>query len=79
MIKLKNIKKNYDIIECDIIPENSSEHGHIRVDLKRKTLMDSVLPAGYEWCTNHIQHAASELIDLSKAKELPEEKLVIWY
>lgn len=79
MIKLKNIERNDDIIECDIIPEDSRENGHIRIDLKKKILKDSVLPAGYEWCTNHIQHAASKLIELSEEKELPEEKLVIWY
>lgn len=79
MIKLKNIKRNDNIIECDIIPEDSQENGHIRVDLMGKILMDSALPDGYEWCTNHIQHAVSKLIELSTAKELPEEKLVIWY
>ena len=48
MVKLKNLKKNERIGECDIFPEDSSNAGHIVVDLESEELKDFSLPDGYD-------------------------------
>lgn len=79
MVKLKNIKRNNISIECDIYPEDSANSGHIIVDMNTEELKNSVLPAGYEWCINHVNHARRRLIELLGEKDLPEEDLVMWH
>ena len=79
MIRLKNIKRNDSVIECDIIPEDSKRTGHAVVDIHSGSLKEYTLPAGYEWCRNHVNHAQTELLKLSKEKEIPDEKLIMWY
>lgn len=79
MVRLKNIKKNNSVVECDIIPEDSTDSGHIVVNLDSGELEDFSLPTGYEWCTNHVNHAKNKLITLVKEEYLPKEKLVMWY
>ena len=36
MVRLKNIERNSNIIECDIIPEDSIEYGHVSVQIDTK-------------------------------------------
>lgn len=79
MIKLKNLKKNGSLIECDIIPEDSKESGHIVVNMDSKEIKAFILPKGYEWCISHLHHAKRKLIELSKDDELSQEYLVMWY
>lgn len=79
MIKLKNLKKNDSLVECDIIPEDSDKAGHLVVDLKSNKTLKYDLPDGYEWCRSHVKHASDVLIRLSKEDSFPEEKLVMWY
>lgn len=79
MVKLINIKKVDSIVECDIIPEDSRESGHILVNLESGELKDFFLPKGYEWCRNHVNHAKNNLIKLAGEGDLPEEYLVMWY
>lgn len=80
MIKLRNIKKNDQIIECDILPENSKEYGHLVVDLASSNkLVSYSLPTGYEWCIKHVYHALYKLVSLSELSELPEDSMVVWY
>lgn len=79
MVRLKNIKKTDDLIECDIIPEDSENVGHVVVDYKKEKLIDYSLPIGYEWCTSHVRHAYDNLIELSKREKLPSTWLVMWY
>lgn len=79
MVKLKNIKKNNQIIECDILPEDSEEYGHIVVDLSSHKLISYSLPKEYEWCKKHVFHAHHKLISLSKSNELLTNAIVVWY
>ena len=79
MIKLENIKVKGPVVCCDIIPEDSELLGYIEIDTTTNSLKYS-LPKGYEWCTNHIEHAKDFLNDLVELKgESPEEKLIMWY
>ena len=79
MVRLKNIMKSSSFIECDIIPEDSSQSGHIVVDFISEEIKESSLPDGYEWCRNHVTHAKNKLIELSTKENIPDEKLVMWY
>lgn len=79
MIKLKNLRKNDSIGECDIFPEDSRKAGHIVVNLNSEELEEISLPKGYEWCKNHAYHAAKNLVTLLKMDDIPEEYLVMWY
>ena len=79
MVKLKNIKKNNSLIECDILPEDSLQSGHIVVDVISAEVQEYSLPKGYEWCRNHVNHAKDKLVELSTENNIPDEKLVMWY
>ncbi len=79
MVRLKSIKKNDKIIECEIYPEDSKNPGHVSVDTMTEELVDYNLPPGYEWCRGHVMHARNALIEASKDKVLQNEKLVMWY
>lgn len=57
MIKLENIKINGNVVECDIYPEDSKTGGHIAVDTLNGKIVKCVMPTGYEWCKNHLEHA----------------------
>ena len=82
MIRLKNIKKTDSHIKCDIIPEDSKAVGYLDIDLKSEDPYKTAnysLPAGYEWCKNHVSHAIAELIKMGKGKEIPKEKSIMWH
>ena len=78
MIKLKNIKSNDTIIECDIYPEDSLQAGHIVVDKKSRELKKYNLPKNYEWCKKHVYHAKDKLLEYIKLDNIPDEKLIKW-
>ena len=78
MIRLKNIKQKNNILECDIIPENSLESGHIEVDVNSETIIKYVLPQEYEWCRNHVEHAKNGLIEMYKSNTLVDERILMW-
>jgi len=78
MIELKNIKKNEDMISCDVYPEDSTEAGSLLLDTSSGNY-EYKLPKGYEWCRNHISHAVRTLVALNgSGASLPREKMVMW-
>ena len=78
MIRLKNIEKNNNIIQCDIIPEDSNELGHLSIDIDTKKIIEQCLPDNYEWCKKHIQHAKDTLMQMVMNEKIEKEKLVMW-
>ena len=79
MIKLKNIKKTSEnIIECNIIPEDSAEMGYMTVDIEKEEVIECNLPRGYEWCLNHVSHARNELMKMVETDNILNEKNVVW-
>jgi hypothetical protein len=78
MVRLKNLKKNKNTIECDFFPEDSNNPGHISVYIPSGLVIGCSYPDGYEWCLNHANHAKSELLKLAGENELPNEKLIMW-
>ena len=79
MIKLKNIVIDNNVAVCDIIVEDSNTCGKIEVDLEENTIKHYLLPTGYEWCKNHLNHAKEYLIEIARTKEgVPTEKTIMW-
>lgn len=78
MIRLKNIKQKNDIIECDIIPEDSTESGYINVDINSGNIIQFKLPNEYEWCRNHVEHAKHALLEMRNKNTLVSERLLMW-
>ena len=79
MVRLKNIVINDDFLECDIFPEDSENSGHLKVERETGDIVSYNLPKNYEECINHVYHAKYALEDLSHKKEVPSEKVVMWY
>lgn len=77
MVKLKNLKKNNDTILCDVFPEDSVNSGTLVVNTSGNVI-DYSLPDGYEWCINHIYHAARKIRELVNNGTLPSEITVMW-
>ena len=79
MIKLKNIVIDGNIIKCDIFPEDSEQRGTLEVDIEQKSA-SYVLPDGYEWCINHIEHAKNNLIRAYNRNDpIPKQKIIMWH
>ncbi len=79
MIRLKNVKREGNIVKCNIIPEDSKEMGWLVVDIDKEKIDSFELPKGYENCKWHVGHAFWAIIDGVKSNNLPEEKLIMWY
>ncbi|MBE6764004.1 MAG: hypothetical protein E7553_06630 [Ruminococcaceae bacterium] len=79
MVLLKNIRIEGSVIKSDIYPENSPKAGRVSVELQTGEIIDYYLPVDFEWCKNHLFHAKRELIAIAKTKEIPKEKLLMWY
>lgn len=81
MITLKNIKIENNVVECDIFPENSKEKGYIKVDIKSGVIENYSLPAGFEYCENHVCKAREYLIKhIKDISTIPiHEKTIMWH
>ena len=81
MIKLKNMKIENNIIECDIFPEDSKENGYIKVDTESGVIENYSLPVGFEYCKNHVYKARDYLIKhIKDISTIPiHEKIILWY
>ena len=78
MIKLENIKKINSIISCRILPEDAESYGSLVVDVVNRSIIDYDLPDGYQWCKNHVVHAAEALFRMALLNDIPSEKKVAW-
>lgn len=76
MIKLKNIKINNGVIECDIFPEDCKIAGNLAFDTVKQNVTYT-LPDGYEWCKNHISHAVNALLEMVRVAEF-QDRIVMW-
>ena len=82
MLKLVNIVKNDDYIEADYIPENSTEMAHVRYSITTGKgdfdLVDGYSGVYGRHAIEGLKRTISEL-ESGGRKELPEERLVMWY
>lgn len=79
MLKLKNIRIDEGVISAEYDPENSGSLGNISINVEsgevvesKNSQLDTPLPM-------YLYHATQALKELINEKELPKEKLVMWY
>ncbi len=77
MVRLKNIKINDNTAEADFIPEDSSQNGHVVVNLSTGELVSCEDVKGYG--ASYPGHAMMKLIQLAKEHSTEKECLVMWY
>lgn len=53
MIRLLNIKRIGNIIECDYIPESADVTTHIEYDIIKDNFVKFSIPKGYEYCKGY--------------------------
>lgn len=79
MVTVKNLKRTDKTIEADFYPENSSEAGHIVVDIASGEILSRVEARGYERRFSYTAHARQALLEFARSDELPEKHVVMWY
>lgn len=79
MVRLRNIKRNNEIMSCEFIPEGSSECGTLVINTESKKIESCLFPSGYEWCKSHVSHAADYLIEIASDEMIPEQRTLMWY
>lgn len=79
LIKLKNIKRNDNLIVCDAFVEDCDKPIHLSLDVNNKEFEKFTFPDKYEWCTSHISKAKWFLLSISNMSEIPREKTIMWY
>ena len=79
MLRLKNIKRNNNLIMASYDPEATGELGFISLDLKTGEVVESRASKYDEDMPTHLHHGITALRKLIKEDMLPKEKLVMWY
>ena len=79
MVKLINIKMENGIISAAYEPEASGELGNITIDIKTGEVIEAVTTKHDEIFPIYLNHAITGLKGLIFQKDLPTEKLIMWY
>jgi|GEM_PF-2084917 len=80
MIRLKNVKRQDNIITMDAFVESCEEALPLILDVQKQDFEPYVFPKGYEWCTSHVAKAKWKLLRmLDNGEELPEKLCIMWY
>lgn len=81
MVKIKNIRINGNLVNCEIYPEDSNENGYMVVNIAIGEIVEFNLPSGYEWCINHLHRAKRFIIEqFAEIRDVPiKEKTIMWY
>ncbi len=81
MVKINNIVKNGDTIECDYYPEGKNKKGHVVVSLITEDYveLDIVPEFEHEHYKSYAAHAAHRLLEIAKLDNIPAETVVYWY
>ncbi len=79
MLELKNIKTSDGIISAEYDPENSGNLGSLSINIESGEIVKSTISQLDEPLPIYLYHATQALKKLLLEKELPKEKLVMWY
>lgn len=82
MVRLKNINRTDDFIECDYYPEGEAEGGFLKLSLENFEVIENRM-APFELdrmhYRPHFHRAKNRLIKIANENPLPREQLVMWY
>ncbi len=80
MIRLKNIRYLDDVIEADAYPEDCESAVRFVLHIDTEELEPYKLPEEYSYCSNYMIKAKWHLLNMVKNnKEIPKERLIMWY
>lgn len=80
MIRLKNIKKNDNVVICDAYVEDCKQAVQIIYHVDAAEIEPVVYPQGYEDCKTHFGMARHFFKrTLEKGEELPQQRTIMWY
>lgn len=82
MLKLINIVKNDNVIEADYIPEHSEKKAHVTLNVSTNDYsaenIDEYGSMYSRMAVNGLRRMIEEL-QKGKIKEVPKEKIIMWY
>lgn len=79
MIRLTEIQRNNGKIQCKAYVEDCDSAITLSLDEDTAELSKYELPDGYEWCKSHITHARKFLRTLIGTKQIPTQRVIMWY
>ena len=79
MLKLKNIKINNGIISAEYEPENSGDLGSVSINVENGEVVESKSSQLDVPLPMYLHHAIQALKKMINEKELPKEKMIMWY
>ena len=79
MLKLKNIKLTKGIISADYEPENSGEVGKVAIDVASGNVVEQHLAEADKTFPIYFNKALEWLRNAATLKDIPKEKIVMWY
>ena len=79
MVRLTDFASDDKTLSCKLYPEDSPSPGTLIIEKASGEIIDFTLPKDYEWCANHVAHAARELRLLGELGSFPPERRVYWY
>lgn len=79
MLELKNIKTSDGIISAEYDPENSGDLGSVSINIESGEVVKSTISQLDEPLPIYLHHAIQALEKLIPEKELPKEKIIMWY
>ncbi len=76
MIRLLNIKRIGNIIECDYIPEDAEISTSIEYDVQSETFIKFSNPKGYEYCRSSPAMISNYF--RNNLENLPKNATIMW-
>ena len=79
MLRLKEVKKLDNEVTAEFYIEDSSECGHIVIDINIMDIKEYSMPSGRETDFIYLAHARYSIIKMIEENNIVEERLVMWY
>jgi len=79
MLRLKKVKKLDNEVTAEFYIEDSSECGHIVIDINIMDIKEYSMPSGRENDFIYLAHARDSIIKMIEENNIVEERLVMWY
>ena len=78
-IEIKKVKKIDNEVTAEFYIEDTSECGHIVIDINIMDIKEYSMPSGWETDFIYLAHARDSIIRMIKENDIVEERLVMWY
>lgn len=79
MLRLKKVKKIDNEVTAEFYIEDTSECGHIVIDINIIDIKEYSMPSGRETDFMYLAHARDSIIKMIEENNIVEERLVMWY